>query len=388
MRLAWRGVLVMAAGFAVFVAPTPVASAAVASYVANHVLHISGDGAPDSVTVTCASGKAKVNGANPDDGVVSCASLVSIYVETFAGADSVDLSGVTKAAFSHMYEPDVIAGAGADDVTTSPWGAFVSGGTENDTITGLGGPDRLAGDDGSDTVNGGGGIDTVGGVLTGVSTLTDSQLIDGTGTDALTGIETAVLSPKGSFDGSAFSGPQRINILNDGAVTTGDARDTIVFEGGTNGSADAGAGSDTVEVQAVSDVSLDPGQVTSAGGTLTLSGFERASVKWLSFASAGGTVAARDWAKPLRYQNESTRKVIFLGGHGPDHAFGGPGRDILKGFGGLDRLFGLGGKDLLIGGPGNDALRGGPGSDTLRGGPGMDSCSGGPGVDVVSGCES
>ena len=246
---------------------------------------------------------------------------------------------------------------------------FVNAGDGSDTLIGRGGPDRLTGGSGIDDVRGGRGIDVVGGfLLAGATTLSNTELVNGGETDTLSSIERAVLTVVGpTYDGSAFDGPQVIQAGNAVAATAGPKNDTMVFAGGHSGSFDGGPGSDTVEVQASTAVNLDPGQVTSGGGTYTLASIERGYVIWQANAPSGGTVDARDWVKPLRYENWSPRKVTLLGGHATDRATGGSGRDILKGFDGDDTLLGKGGKDSLIGGRGRDVCKGGPGADSVRG---------------------
>lgn len=346
----------------------PSASAAISSSVSGRVLHVNGDAANDTVLVTCQGGDVKVNGADPDDGPASCGNLAGIYVMTFAGSDQIDLSAVTASAFPRMNEPTVYSGLDDDTVTTSPVGTFADGGEGADTLIGRGGPDRLTGDDGADDVRGGGGTDTVGGHLPpGVTTLTNTQLVVGAETDTLTNIERAALSVGGTYDGSAFDGRQRVAAGSAVAVTAGPKNDTVVFSGSHSGSFNGAAGTDTLEIQAYQDVNLDPGQVTTAGGTYTLANIEKGYVFWQATSPARGTVDARDWAKPLRYENWSARRVTFLGGHARDRATGGTRRDILKGFDGDDTLLGMAGKDSLIGGRGRDLCRGGPGADSLRG---------------------
>lgn len=349
----------------------PTAQAAVGSYVSKHVLYINGDGADDTVDVTCVAGNVKVNGANPDDGSATCASLTWTEVTTYGGADAVDLSAVTSSDFPKMTEPAVYAGPDADTITGSPIGIYAAGGDGNDTLTGLGGPDRLSGNVGDDDVDGGGGKDLVFENRSGAMTLSDSQLVIGTETDTLTSIERAILNVGGpTYDGSAFAGPQRITAGGAVTVVTGPDDDTLAFAGGSSGSFDGGGGTDTLEVQAFTDVELDPTQVTTGGGTYTLASIEKGYVYWQTIAPSGGTVDARDWVKPLRYVNFSPRRVTFLGGHARDRATGGVHRDILKGF------------------DGDDALRGGPGKDSLIGGRGYDVCKGGPGADSLRACEA
>jgi Ca2+-binding RTX toxin-like protein len=348
----------------------PPASAAVSSSVVHHALTITGDAGADTVDVTCVNGNVKVNGVNPDTGTATCASLTNLSVATLAGNDVIDLSGVTRAAFMNLFEPGVYSGPDDDDITAAHVGTFADGQAGDDTLTGLGGDDRLQGDDGLDTLNGGGGYDIVGGWVHGPATLTNSLLVSDDGSTSLTGFEASTLTVGGpTYDGSAFTGRQVVRVGVDSTVTTGNANDTISWSSG-NVTAYTGGGVNSVEVQTTTGVELAPGTATKGGDTLTFAGVTRAKIRWLSFALAGGTVDARTWTKPLRFLNESSHRVTFLGGLGADRATGGPRADILKGF------------------RGNDVLLGRKGADTIVGGLGFDTCRGGPGADIVTGCEA
>lgn len=354
-------------GSIVLQAPSAHASPGYSLY--DRVLHIDGEWEDDTLVLTCENGHVKVNGGTPPFArPLDCARLVSIAIATRGGADVVDLSGVTAADFPEMVAPSVSTGSGDDTLTASPVGAILNGGSGSDTVLGRRGPDRLAGDAGTDDVRGGRGIDTLEGSYPGAVTLTDGQLVAGNGTDTLASIERASLGVvEATYDGSAFSGPQRIDVRADVTVMSGSADDTLVLAGAYSGSFDGGAGTDTIEIQTSADVDLDPGLATTESANFTLSNIESAAVYWRIDAAAGGIVDARGWVGALRYVNLSGRKVTFLGGHGRDRAMGGSGRDVLEGFDGDDTLRGRSGRDELIGGPGRDVCIGGPGADALRG---------------------
>jgi Ca2+-binding RTX toxin-like protein len=352
--------------------PAGVSHAAVTSGVSQGVLTITGGATADLVSVTCFGGNVKVNNANPGTGSFPCAKVVRISVDTQNGEDVIDLTNATIAAFPAMGEATVYAGGDDDIVTAPPVGAFISGGTGEDTLNGRAGPDRLNGDAGQDAINGAGGFDVVGTAtsLPGPAVLTPSSLVAGGETDTLSSIEGASLSVVGStYDGSAFPGPQRISAKNGVSVLTGSGNDTLVVAtgGGPNGSLDGGPGVDTIEGQLDRSVTLAPDRIEIEATTYTLSKIERGFLFWQAIALQGGTVNARKWKGQLRYENWGSKKVTFLGGRGRDSATGGSGQDILKGFRG---------KDVLLGGPGDDALVGGPGKDTCRGGSGKNKISG------------
>jgi Ca2+-binding RTX toxin-like protein len=343
------------------------AAAAVSSSVVHHALTITGDVGADTVDVTCVNGNVKVNGVNPDTGTATCASLTNLSVATLAGNDVIDLSGVTRADFTNLFEPDVYSGPDNDDITAAHIGTFADGQTGDDTLIGLGGDDRLVGDDGIDSVNGGGGYDIISGWVHGPATLTDSLLTSDDGTTTFAGMEASVITVGGStYDGSAFTGKQVVRVGVDSTVTTGAANDTISWSSG-NVTAYTGGGVNSVEVQATTSVDLAPGAAWKSGDMLSFAGVTRARVLWLSFALGGGTVDARTWTKPLRFRNESSRWVTFLGGLGADHAVGGARHDILRGFHGHDTLLGRKGPDTIVGGRGFDTCRGGPGTDSVTG---------------------
>ena len=85
-----------------------------------------------------------------------CAAVTSITVNaTGAFANTINLAGVTAAAFTGLTTVTVNAGAGADTVTGSGIGDILNGEDGNDALNGEGGNDALSGGPGTDTLNGG-----------------------------------------------------------------------------------------------------------------------------------------------------------------------------------------------------------------------------------------
>lgn len=93
---------------------------------------------------------------------------------------------------------------------------------------------------------------------------------------------------------------------------------------------------------------------------------------------------AKQTAKAGSHGNDTLKEVegafgsktgdLLLGSSGSNHLFGGPGKDVIKGGGGTDVLYGSAGDDVLDGGGGGDLLEGTEGKDTLDGGPARDAC--------------
>ena len=88
-----QGVLVGAAAAALLAFPG-VASATVTSSVTNGDLVVSSD-AGDAITITNVGGQVKVNGADPGNVPTAVTAIDSIAVTGDAGANNIDLSGVT-----------------------------------------------------------------------------------------------------------------------------------------------------------------------------------------------------------------------------------------------------------------------------------------------------
>ncbi len=153
-------------------------------------LYIVGGPKADFIAVTCAGGYVRVNGANPSTGPTRCRTVSSIAIQSGAGADRIDTTGVSHASgFSHqlLADPDpayainVYAGGGDDLILDGPLRAgalhgdsgddvirggsgselIISGGPGDDRVLGGRGDDGIYGDQGDDTLLGGKGRDFI-----------------------------------------------------------------------------------------------------------------------------------------------------------------------------------------------------------------------------------
>ena len=89
----------------------------VTSSVVAGALSVSSD-ASDAIAITSAGGNVKINGANPGTGAATSASITSITLDSSGGfANSIDLTGVTPAAFTGLTSVTDLVGDGLDSVT-------------------------------------------------------------------------------------------------------------------------------------------------------------------------------------------------------------------------------------------------------------------------------
>jgi Ca2+-binding RTX toxin-like protein len=121
-----------------------------------------GDSAPDAVGITCVAGNAKVNGADPGTGPVPCADIRYVTINTGAGSDSIDTTGVSTAAgfipLCNGCNPAGIfvrSGDGADRFTDGPSTSEFVGGDGNDVASGGGDSEEMFGGHGKDVLRGG-----------------------------------------------------------------------------------------------------------------------------------------------------------------------------------------------------------------------------------------
>jgi Ca2+-binding RTX toxin-like protein len=155
------GVLAGAAALALLAFPG-IANAAVTSNVNTGALTVTSDAA-DPIAITAVGGKVKVNGADPGTGAVNAADITSITVTGDAGANTIDLSGVTVAAYPAITAVTVSGGGGVDTITGSEHADRLVGGDNDDDVSGIAGNDTIVwnpGDD-SDRNEGGAGSDTI-----------------------------------------------------------------------------------------------------------------------------------------------------------------------------------------------------------------------------------
>ena len=116
----------------------------------------------DAIVVTNDAGSVAVNGTAVDvGGPISSAAVTSLIVRGGPGANSIDLSGVAKAAFTSLASVLVDGGDGADTIVGSPFGDVLLGGAGDDSIDGGDGDDIISGGLGDDQLTGGLGADAV-----------------------------------------------------------------------------------------------------------------------------------------------------------------------------------------------------------------------------------
>jgi Ca2+-binding RTX toxin-like protein len=149
-----RGALMGAAAAALLAFPAA-ANAEVKSEVTNGDLIVSSD-AGDAIVITDVGGKVKVNGADPDSGEATSATIDSIVVTGGPGANNIDLKGVNGTAFP-LLATVTVDGGGGDDL--------INGTLLADTLDGGDGNDRIIGDDNQpntdDVMRGEAGDDTL-----------------------------------------------------------------------------------------------------------------------------------------------------------------------------------------------------------------------------------
>lgn len=276
---------------------------------------IAGTSGPD--VIAALGGDDVIDGAGGDD--IICAGDGSDSLTGGAGNDTLDGEGGTDRVVESAdvsftltntsltgLGTDTLAGIEAATLTGGPGETLIdaSAFTGPVVIAGGEGEDLLIGGSSNDAIDGGGGhVDTVLAAGDVNFTLSDASLT-GLGTDALTGIEVAVLSggPAGRvIDASSFT------------------KSLFVFAGGGGDHVTGGSGRDSLFGEGGKD----------------------------RMAGRGG----RD---------------LLIGGGQADQLLGGAGADRLGGRRGNDRLLGGSGKDRLDGGKGVDVCIGGPAKDVLK----------------------
>lgn len=207
------------------------------------------------------------------------------------------------------------------DISNSPAGRRIVGGSGNDTIIGSAFNDTLEGGAGADLIRGGDGND---------------YLIGGGGDDTLQG----------------ENGNDRLL----GSV----GRDNL----------DGGAGNDTLIGAGGSDVLIG-----GAGRDMASHYYETRGVVYSLDAKPNDGVPG---------ENDDIRNDVenFQGGRGNDTMTGNSGRNAMDGGPGNDLLIGMNGMDTLYGNTGSDTLNGGSHDDWLIGAAGPDRLIGGNGVDT------
>ena len=284
--------------------------------------------ASGSSSITTVDGRLalQING-NPDPTfpVIAALDVQSILVNGSAGADAIDLSGISPAnGYAVLGSVTINAGSGNDTII---------GSQVNNKINGSGGDDTLTGGTANDTLNGGSGSDF---------------LVGGQGNDILRGQGSGLDTLSGGPGDDVIDGGAGFDHLSESADVSFTVTDSSL----------SGLGDDTlIEIQ----------------------------LAQLFGGSSANDIDGTAFSGRL-FLNGSGGNDTLKGGPGADRMFGGSGRDVIQGGDGNDVLRGQGGnQDSLVGGPGDDKLSGGIGGDILEGGPGDDWLRGESGNDTMSG---
>ena len=251
-------------------------------------------------------------------------------------------------------------------------GVFTGFDNSNDNITGGVDDDSVSGLSGNDTLDGGsGGVDSLFGGLGDdlLYTRTDDFAYGGDGNDIIAvagdvpaildgGLGIDILRLEGGYDltGSTITGIEQLNLGGNAAMTMAQLAQFGLVSGYNLG-------------------------YTSAAMTLTQGG--TATVTLSSSLTAGFGITGSGQADLLTFAAGYTHAISASMGAGNDKVVGAAGDDSLRGEDGNDTLTGSDGNDSLDGGNGNDVLNGGNGNDVLFTGTG-DSAYGGAGNDLFS----
>ncbi|HEY0012003.1 MAG TPA: calcium-binding protein [Allosphingosinicella sp.] len=340
----------------------------------------------------------------------------------------------------------LILGDGAANLLDgSGEGDLIRGFEGNDTIDGHAGGDLIEAGDGNDDVEGGWGHDRIHGEagddVLGDHFGGDDSLYGGEGNDTLTA-ERSSFVPYSAvlLDGGAGNDRLTVAPLNetpyrryvdDVTLLGGEGNDYIDVNAAKSAVIDAGAGSDTVSINAVTTnyrITLGTGvdslqlwssaglngtivvtdmETGSGGDFLVIDGYLRRQLAgwdpatnpydqgFVRLVQRGadsvleidrdGPSGAGAFADLIVFQNAeaSTFASSNLGGYamltGTDEG------ETIHGTGGIDLIRGNGGNDILYGEGSGDTLEGGAGDDTLDGGSGKDRLDGGTGADTMTG---
>ncbi len=224
-----HGVIVAAA--AVFLLTAAAASAAVTAEFFFGTLTVSSDGA-DAIAVTCSSGKAKVNGSDPEGDPATCGQVEVIEITGGPGSNAIDLSGVTAAAYTGAESISSFGEDGADTITGSALRDELQGDAGDDTLRGNAANDSLNGGEGDDRVFGGAGDDAI-------SASFGNDALDGQAASDLYLLDLSDLGPS-------------VRVADTGAE-----------------------GTDAIELTDCEGVTVEAGQILREGVRVAVSGIER-----------------------------------------------------------------------------------------------------------------
>ena len=137
---------------------------ATASYDAGtHTLTLTSTGAESMAVTTNTQGQVLFNKAVVHNGAAPllAADVHALVVNGGTGSNKIDMSKVTRAAFTTLTSVTINGNAGNDRIIGSEFDDAIHGGIGNDTINGGAGADDIFGEDGNDSVSGGQGDDDI-----------------------------------------------------------------------------------------------------------------------------------------------------------------------------------------------------------------------------------
>jgi len=350
-------------------------------------------GAADVVVSTVSDTvEVRINGLVDPTISILAADVQTLTVQGGSGDNTIDLSGVTSAAFTHAGGVTVTVNglAGSDRITGGDFADDIDGGTGLDTINGGIGDDTVDGGFGNDLLTGGPGIDLLTVKGSGRLTITPSQTT-GSGKDAHSEFESAELSGDISND--------RIDATTAAFPVTllGQSGNDTLLGGSAADSLDGGAGTDFTAILGSNIVVTDltapetTDTVTSLEGLLLIASARGSSIDASRYTLGPVTIVGSGGDDTLKGSPAGDSILAGAGrdsidgGGGADLIAGGRGRDTINGDGGNDSIFGGGGRDEINGDSDSDFLVGGGGRDTIHGGDGTDRVFGGAGRDIIDG---
>ena len=315
----------------------------------------------------------------------------------FESIDRAQLTGTDAAntidASGFAGPTTLVGGKGNDDLTGGSSADRLDGGDGDDELSGNSGNDVLIGGSGTDTLDGGTGNDNIDGGALGNDLFRADVAVNGTltpasfngeGTDALIGIDRALLiGSAGSnvISAATFNNPVTVEGRGGNDVIAGSAKnDVLKGEGGDdridgndgNDVVDGGTGTDTVDEERNADFTLtDTSLKIGLLETDTLIDIEQADL-------AGGD--GNNDIDALAFTGPTT----LDGGAGNDEITGTNNADSILGGPGADTVFGRGGTDVINTGTGNDNIDAGSGDDTITGSFGNDTIDGSTGFDTLN----
>ena len=192
-------------------------------------------------------------------GTIASASVKSLVVIGGDDANTIDLNGVTAAAFTTLTSINVDGGNGNDTIIGSPdFGDSIGGGHGDDTINGQGGADTIRGGDGNDSISGG---------------LSDDSILGGDGQDTIAGDAGNDSIDSGDGDDVVSGGDGNDSVFGDNgqdALSGNAGDDTLNGDGGTD-TLEGGTGADLLAGGAGNDLAY--ADFLPANSTMTVPNF-------------------------------------------------------------------------------------------------------------------